>query len=200
MMQNSTARLPCWFAKNFGKCQAIDRILAITSSRSIGKLCGEYQSDGTNGDADCLLERARYRSRWTSLTRRGDPQTIRISDSRGYFRSTRPHFILETVTFDLDRAEILPSQTKLLDLIGRVVRSNPTLQIELQPGQTPSEIGTLAQARSVAVSSYLQDRWQIPADRVTLETESAPASTVRINTTIKSSKSISDNEPINTVK
>lgn len=101
--------------------------------------------------------------------------------------------ITETVTFDLDRSEIPPSQTKILDRIGRVVRENPTLQIELQSGQTPSEIGTLAQDRSLAIQNYLQTQWQIQPlavaaqneRRYAIEAKTATTPTVQLKTIIK---------------
>jgi uncharacterized hydrophobic protein (TIGR00271 family) len=113
--------------------------------------------------------------------------------------------ILATVTFELDRAQIPPSQTELLDRIGRVMQQNPTLQIELQSGQTPSEIGTLAQDRSLGIQNYLQTQWQIqPVGLGTqnqhpyiVKTELASTPTVRLQTRIESRQNASTSAPIN---
>jgi outer membrane protein OmpA-like peptidoglycan-associated protein len=112
--------------------------------------------------------------------------------------------ISETVTFEFNEAQIPPDQTKLLDLIGRAMQQNPTLQIELQAGQTPSEIGTLAQDRSLAIQNYLQTQWQIQPvgsstqneRRYLVKTELATTSTVRLNTTIESLQNAAKIDPI----
>lgn len=116
--------------------------------------------------------------------------------------------ILETVTFELNQAEIPPSQTKLLDRIGQMVQKNPTLQIELQSGQTPSEIGTIAQDRSLAIQSYLQTQWQIQPissgtkndRRYIVKTELATTPIVRLKTTIESRQNVSVTAPISAVE
>ena len=113
--------------------------------------------------------------------------------------------ILATVTFELDRAQIPPSQTKLLDQIGRVMQQNPTLQIELQAGQTPSEIGTVAQDRSLAIQNYLQTQWQIQPvgsgnqndRRYLVKTALATTPTVRLQTTIESLQNAAKTDLIN---
>ena len=113
--------------------------------------------------------------------------------------------ILATVTFELDRSQIPSDQTKLLDRIIRAMQQNPTLQIELQAGQTPSEIGTLAQDRSLAIQNYLQTQWQIQPvgpgtqneRRYLAKTELATTPTVRLQTTIESLQNASTTDPIN---
>jgi uncharacterized hydrophobic protein (TIGR00271 family) len=112
--------------------------------------------------------------------------------------------ILATVTFELNQAQIPPSQTKLLDRIGRVMQQNPTLQIELQAGQTPSEIGTVAQDRSLAIQNYLQTQWQIQPvgsgtqneHRYLVKNELATTPTVRLQTTIESLQNAATTDPI----
>ncbi|WP_309739582.1 DUF389 domain-containing protein [Chamaesiphon sp. OTE_20_metabat_361] len=117
-----------------------------------------------------------------------DGQAVLVEDIRSQLdyptaevRFDRLAPVAATVTFESNAAQIPPSQTKILDPIGRVVQENPTLQIELQSGQTPSENETLAQDRSLAIQSYLQTRWQIPLDRYPVKTETATTPTVRVN-------------------
>ena len=113
--------------------------------------------------------------------------------------------ILATVTFELNRSQIPSDQTQILDRIGRVMQQNPTLQIELQSGQTPSEIGTLAQERSLAIQNYLQTQWQIqPVGSGTqnercylVKTELATTPTVRLQPTIEVLQNASTTDPIN---
>ncbi|AFY92618.1 hypothetical protein [Chamaesiphon minutus] len=124
--------------------------------------------------------------------------------------------ISETVTFELDRAQIPPSQTKLLERearhqggrIGLVMKQNPTLQIELQAGQTPSEISTLAQDRSLAIQNYLQTQWQIQPvgsgsqqeRRYLVNTDLATTPTIRLKTTIESRQNALTTDPIDAGK
>ncbi len=112
--------------------------------------------------------------------------------------------ILATVTFELNEAQIPFDQSQILARIGRVMQQNPTLQIELQSGQTPSEIGTLAQDRSLAIQNYLQTQWQIQPvgsgtqneRRYLVKTELATTPTVRLRTTIESLQNASTTDPI----
>jgi uncharacterized hydrophobic protein (TIGR00271 family) len=116
--------------------------------------------------------------------------------------------ILETVTFELDRAQIPSDRTQILDRIGLMMQQNPTLQIELQSGQTPSEIGTIAQDRSLAIQNYLQSQWQIPPvgsgtqneRRYIIKTDLATTPTVRLQTTIESHQNASTTNTINASK
>lgn len=89
-----------------------------------------------------------------------------------------------TVTFGLNQAEILSAQTQRLDQLGQLVQNYPRLRIEMTSGQTVSEIGTIAQARSQAIQSYLQTQWQIQPDRygIKIETESNPI--IQLSTTL----------------
>lgn len=81
-----------------------------------------------------------------------------------------------TVTFELNQSEIPPTQIQLLDRLGELVQNYPRLQIEMTSGQTVSEIGTPAQARSQALQTYLKTKWQILPERFILKagTESKP--------------------------
>ncbi len=116
---------------------------------------------------------------------------------------TRLAPILATVTFELDRSQIPPSQTKILARIGQAIQQNPTLQIELQAGQTPSEIGTVAQDRSLAIQNYLQTQWQIQPvgsgtqndRRYLVKTDLATTPTVRLQTTIEVLQNDSTTDP-----
>jgi hypothetical protein len=113
-----------------------------------------------------------------------------------------------TITFNLNQAQILPSQTKLLDRIGQIVQQNPTLQIELQSGQTPSEIETIAQDRSLAIQNYLQTKWQIkPVDvtsrddrRYPIESNIEITPAVQLKTIVKSSENTLKSSSFSTVK
>lgn len=89
-----------------------------------------------------------------------------------------------TVTFGLNQAEILSVQTQRLDQLGQLVQNYPRLRIEMTSGQTVSEIGTIAQARSQAIQNYLQTQWQIQPDRygIKIETESNPI--IQLSTTL----------------
>ncbi len=89
-----------------------------------------------------------------------------------------------TVTFGLNQAEIPSVQTQRLDQLGQLVQNYPRLRIEMTSGQTVSEIGTIAQARSQAIQNYLQTQWQIQPDRygIKIETESNPI--IQLSTTL----------------
>ncbi len=121
---------------------------------------------------------------------------------------TRLAPILATVTFELNRSQIPSDQTELLERIGRLMQQNLTLQVELQAGQTPSEIGTLTQDRSLAIQNYLQTQWQIqPVDaaskngrRYVIKPDLAITPTVQLKTIVKSDEDPPKSALINTVK
>ncbi|MBE9123965.1 DUF389 domain-containing protein [Tychonema sp. LEGE 07199] len=90
-----------------------------------------------------------------------------------------------TVTFALNQAQIPANQVQLLDRLGKTVQQNPKLQIEMSSGQAPSEAGTPAIGRSVAVRNYLQTKWQIKPDRYITKTETATQPIVQLKTVLK---------------
>lgn len=93
--------------------------------------------------------------------------------------------VAATVTFALNQAQIAANQVQLLDRLGKMVQQNPKLQIEMSSGQAPSEIGSPAQERSVAVRNYLQTKWQIGPDRYITKTETATKPIVQLKTVLK---------------
>jgi len=90
-----------------------------------------------------------------------------------------------TVTFGLNQAVIEPNQTQLLDRLGKTVQQNPTLQIEIRSSQAPSEVGSPAQKRSIAIGNYLQTKWQLGPDRYITKTGTATKPIVQLKITIK---------------
>ncbi len=93
--------------------------------------------------------------------------------------------IAATVTFGLNQSVIAPNQTQLLDRLGKIVQQNPTLQIEMSSSKAPSEIGSPAQERSIAIHNYLQKNWQIGPDRYITKTATATKPIVELKTSVK---------------
>ncbi|MGA7933276.1 MAG: hypothetical protein WCA35_06990, partial [Kovacikia sp.] len=85
-----------------------------------------------------------------------------------------------TVTFELNQSEIPPTQIQELDQMGQLVQNYPRLRIEMTSGQTASEIGTPAQARSQALQTYLKTKWQILPERFILKTGTELKPTVKL--------------------
>ncbi|MGB3263166.1 MAG: DUF389 domain-containing protein [Microcoleus sp.] len=93
--------------------------------------------------------------------------------------------VAATVTFALNQSQIPANQIQLLDRLGKMVQENPTFQIEMSSGQAPSEIGTPARERSIAIRNYLQTKWQIGAERYITKTATATQPIVQLKTTLK---------------
>ncbi|MBE9096603.1 DUF389 domain-containing protein [Tychonema sp. LEGE 07203] len=90
-----------------------------------------------------------------------------------------------TVTFALNQSQIPANQIQLLDRLGKMVQQNPTFQIEMSSAQAPSEIGTPARERSIAIRNYLQTKWQIGAERYITKTATATQPIVQLKTVLK---------------
>ncbi len=93
--------------------------------------------------------------------------------------------VAATVTFALNQAQVAANQVQLLDRLGNIVQQNPKLQIEMSSGQAPSEAGSPAIGRSVAVRNYLQTKWQIKPDRYITKTGTATKPIVQLKTVLK---------------
>lgn len=78
--------------------------------------------------------------------------------------------LLQPVHFDLDRDEILPSETDLLDRKATILRDNPTLRVRIEGNgdERGSDEYNLAlgMRRAAAVERYLQEHG-ISANRMT---------------------------------
>ena len=101
--------------------------------------------------------------------------------------------------FGLNQAKITPDLTKLLDRIGLLLQQQPRLQVEITASQTPAETGSIAQDRSMAVSDYLQTKWQIPADRYVIKTEAGAKAIVQLKTIVGLSPNSSLPNPVDRV-
>jgi uncharacterized hydrophobic protein (TIGR00271 family) len=89
------------------------------------------------------------------------------------------------MTFGLNQSEIPPPQIQLLDQLGELVQKYPKLKIEITAGQTAAEIGEPAQARSLAIRSYLETKWGILPDRYVIKTGIEPKPVVQLKPIVR---------------
>jgi flagellar motor protein MotB len=82
--------------------------------------------------------------------------------------------VLEGITFETGKADILPQFENVLNTAGSVLRANPGVTVEIAGHTDPREISTpqypsnweLSRARAEAVRRYLIEKFGIAADRL----------------------------------
>jgi len=81
--------------------------------------------------------------------------------------------VLDTIYFDANKTNINPTAAKALDRNGMILKGNPQLKVEIA-GHTDS-VGSekanqmISGKRSLSAKKYLQDKFNIPENRITLK-------------------------------
>jgi len=81
--------------------------------------------------------------------------------------------VFETIYFDVAKSNINPAGAKALDRNGMLLKDNPNLKVEIG-GHTDSA-GTdkanqkIAEKRALSAKKYLQDKYNIPENRMTVK-------------------------------
>jgi outer membrane protein OmpA-like peptidoglycan-associated protein len=81
--------------------------------------------------------------------------------------------VLDTIYFDANKTNINPTSAKALDRNGMILKGNPQLKVEIA-GHTDS-VGSekanqmISGKRSLSAKKYLQDKFNIPENRITLK-------------------------------
>jgi len=80
---------------------------------------------------------------------------------------------LDSIYFDLNKTNINPGAAKSLDRNGMLLKDNPRIQVEIagHTDSTGSEKANLAisEKRALSVKKYLQDKYNIPENRMTIK-------------------------------
>uniref|UniRef100_A0A7C4GGU0 PorV/PorQ family protein n=1 Tax=candidate division WOR-3 bacterium TaxID=2052148 RepID=A0A7C4GGU0_UNCW3 len=98
----------------------------------------------------------------------------RVTSLDFYLLKQRQTIVLEGISFETGKAEILDRFTPVLERAGRLLVENPTIVVELAGHTDPREIATpefpsnweLSQARAEAVRRYLIEKFAIAPDRL----------------------------------
>jgi outer membrane protein OmpA-like peptidoglycan-associated protein len=81
--------------------------------------------------------------------------------------------VLDTIYFDGNKTNINPTAAKALDRNGMILKGNPQLKVEIG-GHTDS-VGSekanqnISEKRALSAKKYLQDKFNIPENRITLK-------------------------------
>jgi outer membrane protein OmpA-like peptidoglycan-associated protein len=81
--------------------------------------------------------------------------------------------VLDTIYFDANKTNINPTAAKALDRNGMILKGNPQLKVEIG-GHTDS-VGSekanqmISRKRGLSAKKYLQDKFNIPENRITLK-------------------------------
>ena len=81
--------------------------------------------------------------------------------------------VLDTIYFDANKTNINPTAAKALDRNGMILKENPQLKVEIG-GHTDS-VGSekanqnISEKRALSAKKYLQDKFNIPENRITLK-------------------------------
>ncbi len=81
--------------------------------------------------------------------------------------------VLDTIYFDANKTNINPTAAKALDRNGMILKGNPQLKVEIA-GHTDS-VGSekanqmISGKRALSAKKYLQDKFNIPENRITLK-------------------------------
>ncbi len=101
--------------------------------------------------------------------------------------------------FGLNQAKLTPAVAKSLDRLGALLQQEPRLQVDITASQTSAETISLAQARALAVSDYLQTKWQIPAERYVITTGTGAKPIVQIKTIVRAAPNTTVTIPVDRV-
>jgi outer membrane protein OmpA-like peptidoglycan-associated protein len=81
--------------------------------------------------------------------------------------------IFDSIYFDVNKTNINPGAAKSLDRNGMLLKDNPQIQVEIagHTDSTGSEKAKLAisEKRALSVKKYLQDKYNIPDNRMTIK-------------------------------
>ena len=81
--------------------------------------------------------------------------------------------MFETIYFDVNKTNINPMAVKGLDRNGMLLKDNPQIQVAIagHADSTGSEKAKLAisEKRALSVKKYLQDKYNIPDNRMTIK-------------------------------
>jgi uncharacterized hydrophobic protein (TIGR00271 family) len=115
-------------------------------------------------------------------------QTIRnqLNDPTAEITFQRITPITERISFAVNQSSLTPDQTRLLNRVGQLLQQYPPLQVALTAPEAPSEIGDgiHGKARSLAIRTYLQTKWQISPERCIFRTGTDLNSGVSLETVI----------------
>jgi OOP family OmpA-OmpF porin len=81
--------------------------------------------------------------------------------------------VLDTIYFDPAKTNINPAAAKALDRNGMILKENPKLKVEIgghtdaSGNEKPNE--AISEKRAQSAMKYLQDKFNIPADRMTVK-------------------------------
>jgi outer membrane protein OmpA-like peptidoglycan-associated protein len=79
----------------------------------------------------------------------------------------------DSIYFDVNKTNINPGAAKGLDRNGMLLRDNPQIQVEIagHTDSTGSEKAnkTISEKRALSVKKYLQDKYNISDDRMTVK-------------------------------
>jgi outer membrane protein OmpA-like peptidoglycan-associated protein len=79
----------------------------------------------------------------------------------------------DSIYFDLNKTNINPGAAKSLDRNGMLLKDNPRIQVEIagHADSTGSEGANqaISEKRALSVKKYLQDKYNIPDNRMTIK-------------------------------
>jgi outer membrane protein OmpA-like peptidoglycan-associated protein len=81
--------------------------------------------------------------------------------------------VFETIYFDVNKSNISPTAAKGLDWNGMVLKDTPNIKVEIAGHSDASGTETANQAisekRAQSAKQYIQDKYDIPADRMVVK-------------------------------
>ncbi len=79
----------------------------------------------------------------------------------------------EPVYFDVNKSNVSPVASKALDHDGMLLKDNPSIKVEIgghtDPGGSEKANLKISEKRALSVKKYLQDKFNISSDRMTVK-------------------------------
>ncbi len=72
------------------------------------------------------------------------------------------------LVFARNQSDLASARARLLDGVGQSLQQIPALHLEIIANREAGEDETIAEARAQAISDYLQQRWQVSPDHITI--------------------------------
>jgi len=81
--------------------------------------------------------------------------------------------VFDTIYFDINKSNINPSAAKALDRTGMLLKDNPKIKLEIgghtDAGGSDQANKAISEKRAMSAKKYLQDKYNIPENRMTIK-------------------------------
>jgi uncharacterized hydrophobic protein (TIGR00271 family) len=88
------------------------------------------------------------------------------------------------ISFTTNQATLTPDNKKFLDRVGEILQRYPNLSVEITVNQEITEGQDLIQQRAIAITEYLQLKWQINNNRISTLTGTKPQRNAKFKLTV----------------